>query len=139
MGDRAVELVLAYRCYVEDLHYDTTAGALGDMAFSFDDGGRENGFARCSADGLGASNIFYGMALEAQDRSFIRDCRVTRTSGIGFTMLDSFGSMFINCHYSGSGTTAPGGAYAVGTDGAYGSFDCSVNIMLHRAVEWVIY
>lgn len=125
-GDRAIEIVGGLRCFIDDVHFNTSLGVMGDAAFSFDIGGRFVGFSRCSADGLGAASSFYGLLLEASVDSVIDRCRVSRCPNVGVAILDGSGSYISDSHYQGVGASNATGAFGVGTDGALGSFDCGI-------------
>lgn len=124
-GDRAIEIVTGYQCWIEDVHYDAMGvTGISDIAFSYDIGGEECVFSHCSADGANTAS-FYGFALESCLRSHIVDCTVSRSSAIGFAILDGLGCTMRGCNYYGTGD-ATGGAFAMGTDAALGSVGCAI-------------
>jgi hypothetical protein len=130
-GDRAIELVLALRCYIEDVSYNTSGGYMGDLAFAYDDGGRENEWNRVRVDWTGAvydavlSPISYGIVLEAQVRSTIRNSQSLNGPAGALGALDSSRCQIINSDGTTVGVHSSGNI-DIGTDGAYGSFDIDV-------------
>ena len=126
-GDRAIEFITAYRCHVEDVHYVYNGVAsMGDLIFSFDIGGEESGFFRCSADSNNGGSATSGFILEAGQKNYVNECRVYNCTGQGVAMTDCY-----QCHAIGnsvqSATTGGslGGAFVIG-GGSLGSFDCTM-------------
>ena len=120
-GDRCVEFVAACRCRIEDLKYETSGGAISDVAMSFDVAGRENVFARCSVDLSSGPALAHGILLESQERSQIVQCTVSSSPYVGLYMVDSYGSTIADSSAVGCKI----GVW-IGTDEGFGNIQCAV-------------
>lgn len=123
-GDRAVQLQGAWKCLVQDLNVDASAGAFGDMGMSFDIANRDSTFLRCSVD-LANQAGTYGIAIESGENSRTEECVTTRCGGMGIVLFDDWVCKVVRSRASGCGVAGLG---VVGSaPSTLGSNDCDIS------------
>jgi hypothetical protein len=129
--DRYIELGAVHHGHIEDCHTDSVGGGTpsppANGCFSWDTGGRNVGFARCTVDLTGVSTAVFGIALESIDGGYITDCAV-KGGDTGFYRVDCHAVALRNCYASRTGRGTGGGSgFSVGKSATgLGSFDCRV-------------
>ena len=122
-GDRAIEIRAGLNCVVQDVCVDTSGGALGDIACSFDLGSYGCRWVRMRINGGGV--IPYGLALESAEACNIEHCTVQACgSDAGIVLFDCAECSVIDSQAKGNG----GNGLALTADGnTTGCIDCTVS------------
>ena len=129
--DRYIELGAVHRGLIEDVHMDRvgdgfpTAPANGSG--SFDTGGRDCHWRRCTVDLTGRNDAVFGLGLESIDVGSMTDCQVTG-GDTGFYAPDCVGVTITRCHARRVGRgTGSGSGFFIGKSGTgAGSYDCAL-------------
>jgi hypothetical protein len=129
--DRYIELGAVHRGLIDDVHMDGVGGgyptAPANGSGSFDTGGRDCHWRRCTADLTGRNDAVFGLGLESIDGGSIVDCTV-RGGNTGFYAPDCVGVTMTRCHaYRVGRGTGGGTGYFIGKSATgMGAYNCAL-------------
>lgn len=129
--DRYIELGAVNRGLIDDVHMDGVGGgyptAPANGSGSFDTGGRDCHWRRCTVDLTGRNDAVFGFGLESIDVGSMVDCTVSG-GNTGFYAPDCVGVTIARCHAHrvGRGTGSGSGFFIGKSATGIGSYNCGL-------------